>query len=136
MKKKDPYHDESMWKGASPEIFRHAEYLRNNPTEAETKLWEQLQRHPFNRYHFRRQHPIHKFIADFYSHKLRLIVEIDGRYHETEQQQEKDRSRSELLKFQKLEILRFTNQQVLQNMEAVLNILSNKIYSSPFSGSL
>ena len=86
MKKKDPYHDESMWKGAPSEIFRHAEYLRNNPTEAETLLWEQLKKDPFKQYHFRRQHPIHHFIADFYSHRLKLIIEVDGEYHEIKEQ--------------------------------------------------
>ena len=116
-----------MWKGAPPEIFRHAEYLRNNPTEAERLLWVELQLDPFKEYHFRRQHPIHHFIADFYSHKLKLIIELDGGYHENPEQQKKDQLRTDLLKFQKLEIIRFTNQQILHEMETALKILLDKI---------
>ena len=127
MKNEKPYHDNSMWKGARPEIFRRAENLRNNPTEAEKKLWEALRKDPFKKYHFRRQHPIHLYIADFYSHRLNLIIEVDGEYHETEDQQRKDQLRSNLLEFQKLEIIRFTNQDVLQQIDSVLERLNVKI---------
>ncbi|MFD2516566.1 endonuclease domain-containing protein [Salinimicrobium flavum] len=129
MKKKYPYHNESMWKGASPEIFKRAENLRNNPTEAESKLWEKLQSIPFKKYHFRRQHPVHHFIADFYSHKLQLIIEVDGGYHENPEQKVKDQQRTELLQFQNLEIIRFTNQQILQDIETVLQTISKKLDS-------
>ena len=115
-----------MWKGARPEIFKRAEYLRNNPTEAEKLLWEKLNCDPFKKYHFRRQHPIHHFIADFYSHQLKLIIEVDGGYHENPEQQIKDQSRAELLQFQKLNIIHFTNRQVLQDIKAVLKTLSKK----------
>ena len=116
-----------MWKGAPPEIFRHAEHLRNNPTEAEKLLWKELQLPPFKKFHFRRQHPIHHFIADFYSHKLKLIIEVDGGYHENPEQQKKDELRTDLLQFQQLEIIRFTNQQILQEIETVRNYLKDKI---------
>ena len=127
MKKDNPYHDDSMWKGASAEIFRHAEYLRNNPTEAEKLLWAELQLDPFKKYHFRRQHPIHQFIADFYSHKLKLIIEVDGDYHNKPEQQLKDKLRTDLIHFQKIEIIRFTNQQIKNKMENVLKSLLDKI---------
>lgn len=127
METDNPYHDDSMWKGASPEIFRRAEKLRSNPTEAEIQLWKELNLKPFKKYHFRRQHPIHNFIADFYSHKLKLIIEVDGDYHETIEQQEKDILRSELLEFQGLEIIRFTNEQVLQQIKSVVEHLTIKI---------
>lgn len=129
MKKDNSYHDDSMWKGARPEIFRRAEYLRNNPTEAEKLLWEKLNCDPFKIYHFRRQHPIHYFIADFYSHQLKLVVELDGGYHENTQQQKKDQLRTEQIKFQGLNVIRFTNQEVIHDMEKVLKILSEKIDS-------
>lgn len=127
MKKVNPYHDESMWKGASPEIFRHARYLRENPTKAEERLWKELQLEPFKRYHFRRQHPIHQFIADFYSHGLKLIIEIDGKYHEKEEQLLKDEQRTRLLESLDIRVIRFSNQEVLENTAGVLQILLNKI---------
>ena len=125
-----------MWKGARSEIFKRAEYLRNNPTEAEKLLWEKLNCDPFKKYHFRRQHPIHHFIADFYSHGLKLIIELDGGYHEKEDQQKKDDIRTDLLSFQGLDIIRFTNQEVMENMETVLKTLEEKIKTIPFSGTL
>ena len=127
MKNDKLYHDYSMWKGAHPEIFRRAENLRNNPTEAEKKFWEVLQLDPYKKFHFRRQHPIHHFIVDFYFHKLNLIIEVDGEYHETADQQKKDQLRSDLLEFQKLEIIRFSNQEVLQQIDSVLIRLDEKI---------
>ena len=129
MTEDNPYHNESMWKGASPEIFRRAENLRNNPTEAEKKLWEALQKDPFKEFHFRRQHPIHQFIADFYCHKRRLIIEIDGEYHATEDQQRKDQLRTNSLNFQGLDIIRFSNQEVLENLDIVLTTLLKKLRS-------
>ena len=112
MNRKNLYHNDSMWKGASPTIFKHAQQLRENPTEAEKSLWKELQEEPFKQYHFRRQHPIHMFIADFYSHKLRLIIEVDGEYHDSEVQYLWDKSRMDLLVSQELKIIRFTNNEV------------------------
>ena len=129
MQKDNPYHDDSMWKGASSEIFRRVEHLRKNPTEAEQKLWEQLQLDPFKKYHFRRQHPIHRFIADFYSHKLKMIIEVDGDYHQSEDQLKNDEIRTTLLNFQGLKVIRFTNQEILQKQETVLKTLLEKIHS-------
>ncbi len=71
---------ESMHDGASPKIFRYAHILRKNMTEPELKLWEFLKKHPLG-YKFRRQHPIHKYILDFYCHKKRLSIEVDGKNH-------------------------------------------------------
>jgi len=67
-------------------------------------------------YKFRRQHPIHKFIVDFYCHKLKLIIEVDGKYHESEGQKNSDLERSELLTFQGIKIIRFTNEEVLKTL--------------------
>ncbi len=116
-----------MWKGARSETFKRAEHLRNNPTEAEKLLWEKLRCHPFKKFHFRRQHPIHNFIVDFYSHHLKLVIEVDGGYHESHEQQIEDQLRTELIQFQELEVIRFTSQQIIQEMETVLEILSEKI---------
>ena len=120
MDKKHPHHDQSMWKGAPSAIFKHAEFLRNNPTEAEKLLWVELKKEPFKKYHFRRQHPIHLFIADFYCHQLNLIIEIDGNYHDSQGQQTRDQSRTDLLEFQGMTLIRYGNTEVIKNMDYVL----------------
>ncbi|MCS4434570.1 endonuclease domain-containing protein [Aquiflexum gelatinilyticum] len=69
---------ENLFYGASPEIFRRARELRKNTTPSENSLWTLLRKKQFEGYKFRRQHPVNKFIADFYCHELRLIIELDG----------------------------------------------------------
>ncbi|WP_424494777.1 endonuclease domain-containing protein [Salinimicrobium sp. GXAS 041] len=139
MKKKNPYYDESMWKGAPSDHFGRAKRLRGNMTEAEILLWEKLIVGEFRQFKFRRQHPIQQFIVDFYSHRLQLIIEVDGGYHEFAERQQKDEERSELLKFQGLEIIRFGNDEILSNLRDVLQILKKKIHkidSTAFPDSL
>ena len=98
-------------------------------TEAEKILWEKLKSGGFQKYKFRRQHPIQRFIVDFYSHKLRLVIEVDGNYHEVDDQKKKDEERTELLEFQDLEIFRITNDEIFQDVEGVLELIKRKIYT-------
>ena len=126
MKKNHPYHDESMYKGAPPDSFAKAKYLRDNMTDAEKFLWEKLKDNQLKGFKFRRQHPIHIYIVDFYCHKLKLIIEIDGGYHDSKEQNLLDAERSEILKFQELEIIRFTNDEVLGNIEFVMKKIEEK----------
>lgn len=127
MKRKNPYHDVSMFKGAKPQTFAKAKNLRLKMTISETKLWEELKSKKLNNYKFRRQHPIHYFIADFYCHEFKLIIELDGEYHNTKEQKEYDKQRDELLNFQEIEILRITNEDVLNNIIAVKDQILIKI---------
>lgn len=127
MKKKFPNYDESMWKGAPQENFLKATELRRNMTEAEKVLWERLRNNQLQGIKFRRQHPVHLFIADFYCHKHKLIIEIDGEYHHTEDQKSKDCERTKLLEFQGLKILRFTNEEVINSTESVINKIKHEI---------
>jgi len=75
--KKNPFSPDDMWKGASPRIFSNARKLRENATEAEEILWLELRENQLDGYKFRRQHPLSIYIADFYCHKLTLVIEID-----------------------------------------------------------
>jgi len=129
VKKENPYHNESMWKGAGSELFKRAEKLRERMTKAEVRLWEELENSQLDGYKFRRQHPIHKFIVDFYCHKLKLIIEVDGKYHESEGQKNTDLERSELLTFQGIKIIRFTNEEVFNNINLVLKQIRKEIES-------
>ena len=69
--------------GASPEIFRIASELRKNMTDAEKLVWEKVRKKQILGLRFRRQHPIDKYVVDFYCHSTRLVVEIDGGVHLT-----------------------------------------------------
>ena len=109
-----------MWKGALPDTFSKAKKLRGNMTQAESILWSHLRQNKFLGLKFRRQHPIQNFIADFYCHQLELIIEIDGLYHQTRVQQEVDSKRSEILNFNGIQVIRFTNNEVEHQIESVL----------------
>lgn len=124
-------HDESMWKGASPDIFSKAQDLRSKMTNAEVLLWDQLASNKFRDLKFRRQHPLLNYIVDFYCHELKLVIEIDGEYHQNKEQIKKDKERTEHLNFNDLHVIRFKNSQVENNIEKVLNELEDFI-SSPF----
>jgi imidazole glycerol-phosphate synthase subunit HisF len=111
--------EQSMFYGALPQLFEKAGFLRRNPTKTENILWKQLHNKKLG-VKFRRQHPIFKFIADFYCHEKRLVIEIDGDYHTRKEQIENDQIRTEDLKALGIEVLRFTDQQVLKDIECVI----------------
>jgi len=113
--------------GAKPELFRYAQEMRKNPTESEKVLWNILRKFRYKGYIFRRQHPIDIFIADFYCHKLKLIVEVDGEVHDSEQAMEYDDGRSAELEKYGLNIIRFTNYQVLKEPDKVTNHIQSYI---------
>jgi very-short-patch-repair endonuclease len=119
--KRNPFDPDNMWKGAPPQIFSNAKKLRENPTEAEEFLWLALRNNQLNGYKFRRQHPISIYIADFYCHKLKLVIEIDGEYHLSEEQQVLDKERTATIEFQGLKVIRFTNEEVLLKLPEVIN---------------
>lgn len=115
-----------MHAGAKPELFRFAEKLRAKMTEAEKELWEYLRRKPQG-YKFRRQHPFSLHILDFYCHKLRLAIEIDGIYHEFKKQKLLDGARTDNINRLGIHELRFTNHAVLNNFEAVIQSIESYI---------
>ena len=127
----NPYYDQGMYKGAPPSSFIKAKNLRRNMTTAEKRLWECLKNKQLENHKFRRQHPIHIYIVDFYCHELRLIIEIDGEYHNEPAQIIKDIERRDILKFQDLHIIRFSNEEVMNSIGKVLDDL--KEYISGFT---
>lgn len=110
-----------MWKGACPKIFSNAKKLREKPTEAEEIMWLVLRNNQLDGYKFRRQHPLLLYVADFYCHQLKLVIEIDGGYHQTPEQQKLDKDRTENIEFQGLHVIRFNNDEVLNDIHSVLN---------------
>jgi len=118
---KNKNQSENMWKGASPQIFSNAKKLRENQTEAEEKLWLAVKDNQIEGYKFRRQHPLSIYIADFYCHALKLVIEIDGEYHLNEEQQLLDKKRTADLEFQGLAIIRFTNEEIMLKLPEVID---------------
>lgn len=127
MKKFKPNYDEGMWKGAPQSSFLKAQALRKNETETEKILWERLRNNQLKGYKFRRQHPIGLFIVDFYCHRLKLILEIDGEYHNLPEQIKKDSERTQILESSGLQLIRFTNKEVHENLEDVIAKITFKI---------
>jgi very-short-patch-repair endonuclease len=123
MKKLTPNYDDGMWKGAPESSFLKAKLLRSTETEAEKVLWEKLRNKQLRGFKFRRQHPISLYIADFYCHKLKLIVEIDGGYHYEKEQIPKDEERTKILEFNDVKVIRFSNEEILSDIKKVLEKL-------------
>jgi very-short-patch-repair endonuclease len=115
-----------MHAGAKPELFRFAEKLREQMTEPEKKLWEYLRKKPL-RYKFRRQHPFSLYILDFYCHKAKLAIEIDGEYHDYKEQKDLDNKRTNEISRLGVFELRFTNNEVLNNFEVVVRSIESYI---------
>ncbi|MBL0008828.1 MAG: endonuclease domain-containing protein [Saprospiraceae bacterium] len=115
-----------MHYGASPAIFKIARQLRKNPTKAEAFLWEYLRKNQMGR-RFRRQHPTWLYVVDFYCHPLRLIIEIDGGIHEEAEQQINDKEKTENLESLGLHIIRFSNEQVLFDIDNTLSLIAAKM---------
>ena len=113
------YKDNLTW-AAKPDIFAKAKELRKELTEAEIILWDRIRNRQLNGLKFRRQHPIDIFIADFYCHEMKLIVELDGGIHDTIEQMEYDDGRSFELEEKGFKIIRFRNEEVFNEIEQVL----------------
>ena len=105
---KNPYKAGGMFEGASNLIFENAKQLRKNMTNAEIALWIHL-KGGINGLKFRRQHPIGFYIADFFCHKVKLIIEIDGSIHNNIEVKEVDEKRQAELESWGYIIIRFTN---------------------------
>ena len=101
----------------NPKLKSNAQTLRKNMTKEENLLWYQfLRRYPFQ---FRRQYVIGNYIVDFYCHRARLVVELDGSQHYDPKEMEKDAQRSRYLESLGLKVLRFTNLDVLHRFRGV-----------------
>jgi cyclase len=109
-----------MFYGASPILFEFAKRLRNNETDAEKLLWEKLRLNQLSGLRFKRQHPILYFIADFYCHKAKLVVEVDGGIHQLPAQIKSDMNRDAELRELGLTVIRFTNKDVFNRIDWVL----------------
>jgi len=108
-----------MYFNARPSTMEAARLLRKQTTQIEEILWEKLKGKQIFGLRFRRQHPIDLFIADFYCHKVRLVVEIDGEIHNYQMEYDIGRT-AELEKFD-IKVIRFSNEEVILDIEKVIS---------------
>lgn len=110
-----------------PALKQRRRDLRHNQTEAEKALWMQLRNKQFYGMKFFRQYSVGPYILDFYCPNMKLAVELDGGQHNQCESKEYDAVRSEYLKAQGIEVIRFWNHEVLLDMESILSELGLKV---------
>ena len=103
-----------------PVIMARAREMRHPQTPAEATLWQALRNRKL-KLKFRRQHPIDRFIIDFYCADAKLLIEIDGASHFEPGQEEYDKARTEFLEEMGYRLIRFTNHDVRYNLAAVVD---------------
>jgi very-short-patch-repair endonuclease len=108
----------------SKKLRAHARELRKNSTDAERILWSELRDHRLNGIGFRRQVPIKNYIADFVCHAAKLVVELDGGQHFSDQAEQADAARSAVIEARGFQVLRFSNHDVMTNRAGVLEIIA------------
>ncbi len=113
--------ERDMYFGAKPGLFRLAENMRKNSTEAEKILWKHLKKFRPTGYIFRRQHPLDIFIADFYCHKIKLVIEVDGDIHLNKENKNYDDSRSGELERYGISVKRFKNDEIINDIDSVIS---------------
>ncbi len=125
------YHttDPKTWRALQDRVLE----MRNNPTEAEEKLWQALRKN-LTGYHFRRQQIVNRFIVDFICLTKNLIIEVDGDIHDL--QKEKDKERANILKILGFKIIRFRNEEVLHDIASVVKKIENELKALPFGEGL
>ena len=107
-------------------LIKYSQELRSKPTEAERKLWSKLRLKQLNGYQFYRQRVIGNYIVDFCSPSLKLVIEIDGSQHYSDEGIGADKTRDQYLQNCGLKVLRFNDYEVLTNINGVVeSILEN-----------
>lgn len=101
--------------------------LRSSMTDAEIKLWSKLRRKQLYRLQFCRQKPIGNFIVDFYCPKARLVIEVDGGQHYQEPGMARDAGRDSYFSGLGLEVVRFSNRDVLFNLDGVIAVIVERL---------
>ena len=109
----------NMFYGATQPIFKRAEELRKNQTEDEKLLWSYIKSNQLG-VRFKRQHPIWMYIADFYCHELKLVIELDGPIHLQKAVMENDKIREEDLKSFGIRVIRFSNSELRTDLAKVI----------------
>jgi len=118
--------DMDLYAGASAEVFNLAHILRRSMTPAEKFLWQYIRNNKLG-VKFRRQHPLYFYIADFYCHELKLVIELDGGIHFLPENKERDEGRTAELDRFDIKVIRFKNEEVFESLSLVLGKITEKI---------
>jgi very-short-patch-repair endonuclease len=116
-----------QWRKLKPS----ARELRANATPAEDALWQRLRGRQLDNCKFRRQHSVAGFVVDFICVEKNLVIEVDGNIHLDPVQKEYDEQRQSIIEHLGFRVLRFTNEQVLNEMGEVLKVISSTLNSRP-----
>jgi cyclase len=116
---KRPFQKGGIFNGAGPLVFAKAKELRNTMTDAEIILWNYLKR-GVDGLKFRRQHPLGCYIADFYCHKIKLVIEVDGSIHQLHEVRKQDEQKQMDFAKNGYTVIQFTNKQVMSNVAEVI----------------
>ena len=111
----------------NPKLKELARQLRNNSTKSEIRLWQKLKRNQFHGYDFHRQKPIDEYIVDFFCNKLQLAIECDGYSHEILEVWEKDVKKTNKLNTLGIQVIRFSDYQIMKDMDNVLRSIEDHI---------
>lgn len=121
--------ERKMFYGAEPITFIRARNLRESMTNAEIMLWEKLRNNQLLGFRFKAQHPVDCFIADFYCHKAKLVIEVDGKIHDKKTGYDKDRTAH--LNSLGIVVLRFKNEEIEKDVgqviEKIITVLKTSI---------
>ncbi len=108
-------------------IIELSREMRINPTRSEAILWNELKGKKVDGFKFRNQHPIHRYILDFFCYEKQLAIEVDGDIHKN--RTDYDEYRDEYLKSAGIETLRITNEDVINNIDVVVEKIRVKLHS-------
>jgi very-short-patch-repair endonuclease len=114
----------SLHQGSKAIAQEYARELRLRNTEAEQNLWSLLRNRQFKGKKFRRQHAISNYIVDFYCNECKLVIELDGKFHTPGEAKEYDAARTALLNELGITVLRFWNEEVINDPAKVLEKIS------------
>ena len=114
----------------SSKLKQPSRELRKNMTEAEKLLWSKINMKQLNGCIFYRQKPIGGYIADFYCRKAKLVIEVDGSQHFSDESIKYDKVRDEYMRNAGLTILRFTNNEITNNIDGVVKVIKEKTENS------
>ena len=117
-------YNDNLHEGAIGKLYQFGRELRQESTEAEKLLWAELRSRKLNGLKFRRQHPLDKFIVDFYCNERKLVIELDGSVHDKKINKEYDDARTAMLAGLNIIVLRFKNEDVTNNLKEVIRKIS------------
>lgn len=113
-------YNDNLHKEAIGKLYQFGKELRQESTGAEKLLWTELRNRKLKGLKFRRQHPLDKFIVDFYCNEKKLVVELDGNVHDEKINKEYDEARTAMLAGLNIIVLRFKNEEIINKIKDVL----------------